>query len=1039
MITSDALLPTCETPSSALGADAPVAGRYRLEHLLGKGGCGEVHAARDLLTGAMVAVKQMLAGSGMDPARVRREVRALRALKLPGVVDLVDEGLEAGRSYLVMELVHGAPFPGLALPTAPEALLAPTQSLLATLARVHEVGVVHRDLKPGNVLVDAAGRVTLLDFGLAAGTVVGDRITADGFILGTLAYLAPEQVTGAAVGARADLYAVGVMLFEALTGRLPFDARDTRSLLLARVTRAPMPVRALCPGVPDALGDLVDALLSRRPEDRPRSAADALAALAGHRSPTEGALPFLGREALVAAAEAALEAGRTFDVVGRAGQGRTRLAQVISARLEATGRTVVRLFPARRPFGSLGRLADALMADPAQRLASLDAAVTLAEAAVTEALAAGVVLVADDAERLDRYTQALLERVSERGAGGVLRLFAEPGPPGGVTLAALAVDDLRALFTGAELVLHLPSDAARLLHRRTAGVPSRVVGEVESWVSLGLARWVGDRLRVDRPTLDRLLAAPVDIPSGGARVSGSDVTDDEPELREHLGWLALAGPRVPARVVQAAMGVPAWAFEAGLRELEARGWARSLEAVVSGTHERLVELQVHVGLDDVWTTSARQAAHRALADRLPVGSPGRLYHRFATGDTAGLADEVAAQADAEVAGGRVAQALAALAEGASHLRAPADAAQRSTLLARWAEYALLDGSTAAIDAALYEVCRVQPADAHLEALLRAAVGALGLSASESLSAAVAVPVSDDLRLEIARRGVMMLAARRYALSVEEQVLSECLTWAEAHEAPEVTAAAAFWEARVTYRRTEFDRAALRFEASAAAHRLPTQRLHSTLRAASCWMEAFDFARAHALAAAALGEAASLRHGPLEARAHWLLRTSAYRAGAVLAPCPELVEATNELGVPALLPLILLTEAAIAWRAGDLGAARTLAVSCAQRFEAVHNRDAADLARALAAACGAEIEASILDQVAERAPACPYALTSVQTLGLLAHARPERAAALLTVIQRLATECPPGSGAHRLDVISAEEALVMADAAATQKTPTTPII
>jgi hypothetical protein len=193
------------------------------------------------------------------------------------------------------------------------------------------------------------------------------------------------------------------------------------------------------------------------------------------------------------------------------------------------------------------------------------------------------------------------------GDRGVLRLFAEPGPPGGVTLAALSVDDLRALFTGAELVLHLPSDAARLLHRRTAGVPSRVVGEVESWVSLGLARWVGDRLRVDRPTLDRLLAAPVDIPSGGARVSGSDVTDDEPELREHLGWLALAGPRVPARVVQAAMGVPAWAFEAGLRELEARGWARSLEAIVSGTHERLVELQL-------WLAS-RSGSGGTLADQ----------------------------------------------------------------------------------------------------------------------------------------------------------------------------------------------------------------------------------------------------------------------------------------------------------------------------------------------------------------------------------------------------------------------------------------
>src|SRR5579883_739740 len=132
-----------------------IAGRYVLERLLGRGGQAEVWSAADRITGSRVAVK--LLGEGASPARARREIATLRLLRLPGVVRLLDEGVDDERGFVVMELVLGAPFPGVATPCTWAELGPPTLRLLETLARVHACGVVHRDLKPANVLVTADG------------------------------------------------------------------------------------------------------------------------------------------------------------------------------------------------------------------------------------------------------------------------------------------------------------------------------------------------------------------------------------------------------------------------------------------------------------------------------------------------------------------------------------------------------------------------------------------------------------------------------------------------------------------------------------------------------------------------------------------------------------------------------------------------------------------------------------------------------------------------------------------------------------------
>jgi hypothetical protein len=279
-------------PADSAPGRPPIAGRYAIRARIGRGGHGEVWEADDLLAGTRVAIKLLDGGAGVEPARVRREVAALRLLRLPGVVRMLDEGLDQGVPFLVMERIVGAPFPGRAGPRCWADVAGVTASLLQTLGRIHAAGVVHRDLKPENVLVDAEGRPTILDFGLSFRGALAGGLTAEGVVLGTPAYLAPEQILGGPVSAATDLYALGAMLHESLSGRVPHEASDFAELMRARLTRAVTPLAQVAPGVPAAVARLVDRLLARAPEDRPRSAEDVLAELQGAPGLLEGvALP----------------------------------------------------------------------------------------------------------------------------------------------------------------------------------------------------------------------------------------------------------------------------------------------------------------------------------------------------------------------------------------------------------------------------------------------------------------------------------------------------------------------------------------------------------------------------------------------------------------------------------------------------------------------------------------------------------------------------------------------------------------------------
>jgi serine/threonine-protein kinase len=270
---------------SALGAlRAALTGRYTVDRELGRGGMATVYLARDLRHDRAVAIKVLARELGDGAERFLREIRIAARLTHPHVLGVHDSGEGPGLLYYVMPYVDGETLRARlaregALPLADAVRLL--RELADALAYAHEGGVVHRDLKPENVLL-SGGHAVVADFGIAQALAAAARdgpgahgsLTAPGVALGTPGYMAPEQAAGErAVDHRADLYALGVVAYEVLTGRPPFPERSARLLLAAHARAAPEEIAARRPDVPRPLAALVMRLLAKRPADRPQSAA----------------------------------------------------------------------------------------------------------------------------------------------------------------------------------------------------------------------------------------------------------------------------------------------------------------------------------------------------------------------------------------------------------------------------------------------------------------------------------------------------------------------------------------------------------------------------------------------------------------------------------------------------------------------------------------------------------------------------------------------------------------------------------------------
>ena len=274
-------------------ADRIVADRYRLERRLAAGGMGEVWAARDLELDRLVALK--LLGPEADPARFQREAHAAAALSHPNVTQLFDYGAWEGRPYMVLEFLPGGTLEerlrdGRPLPDAETERIA--HEIAAGLAHAHDRGLVHRDLKPANVLFDADGRAKIADFGIARMGGAG-TLTEAGTLLGTAAYISPEQAAGEPATAASDVYSFGVILFRMLTGRLPFAAEVPLELVAMHRNDPPPPVASVRPDAPPQLARVADACLAKDPAARPADGSALLAALGGVPATTEAATAVL--------------------------------------------------------------------------------------------------------------------------------------------------------------------------------------------------------------------------------------------------------------------------------------------------------------------------------------------------------------------------------------------------------------------------------------------------------------------------------------------------------------------------------------------------------------------------------------------------------------------------------------------------------------------------------------------------------------------------------------------------------------------------
>jgi serine/threonine protein kinase len=264
-----------DDPTSQFAAES-LGDRYQLEQLIGEGAFARTYRARDTRLARVVAVKLLRSHYAADPNfldRFRREARSAARVDHPNVVHVYDYGGHNGAYYLVLQYVPGRDLKQVieeSVPLSPEDAIRITREILSGLAAIHAAGIIHRDIKPQNVLIGWDGVPRVTDFGIAyedgQSRVTG--LTSHGTTLGTPAYMAPEQAHGEPVSAATDLYAVGVVLFEMLTGRLPFKAENMLAMMVAHIEQTPSPPSTYQPGVPPELDAVVLRALAKAQKDR---------------------------------------------------------------------------------------------------------------------------------------------------------------------------------------------------------------------------------------------------------------------------------------------------------------------------------------------------------------------------------------------------------------------------------------------------------------------------------------------------------------------------------------------------------------------------------------------------------------------------------------------------------------------------------------------------------------------------------------------------------------------------------------------------
>jgi serine/threonine protein kinase len=283
---------------------AEILGHYRIVRLLGKGAMGEVYAAQDTVLGRPVALKVLPPATAGDPGRrdrFEREARAVAALNHPSIVTIHSVEEAEGVLFLTMELIEGRPLSELIPPQGMvlDRFLQLALPLADAVSAAHRRGIVHRDLKPANVMVTEEGRLKVLDFGLAKlkeaeppegemSTLPTWEQTREGRIVGTIPYMSPEQAEGKAVDARSDVFSLGIVLYEMVTGRRPFHGDTSVGMLSSILRDTPVAVSDLRPELPSEVGRIIRRCLEKDPVRRMQTALDLRNELEDLRSDSSG-------------------------------------------------------------------------------------------------------------------------------------------------------------------------------------------------------------------------------------------------------------------------------------------------------------------------------------------------------------------------------------------------------------------------------------------------------------------------------------------------------------------------------------------------------------------------------------------------------------------------------------------------------------------------------------------------------------------------------------------------------------------------------
>ncbi|HEX6179386.1 MAG TPA: serine/threonine-protein kinase, partial [Thermoanaerobaculia bacterium] len=271
-------------------------GRYKIEQILGRGGMGVVYRATDTQLDETVAIKT-LPGDAMqrspeDLERFKREIRLARKITHRNVLRTYDYGEADGIYFISMEFVRGYTLSELEQETrqlAPRAAMGIARQICRGLQAAHEQGIIHRDIKPQNVLIDAKGEVKLMDFGIARVAESPEAMTQAGLIVGTPHYMSPEQVRGDQLDSRSDVYSMGVLMYEMLAGKRPFESSSLTGVLTAHITENPRPLIEVRPEVGQRINEIIMRCLVKDPKQRYADAGALLADLDRVQAPAAAA------------------------------------------------------------------------------------------------------------------------------------------------------------------------------------------------------------------------------------------------------------------------------------------------------------------------------------------------------------------------------------------------------------------------------------------------------------------------------------------------------------------------------------------------------------------------------------------------------------------------------------------------------------------------------------------------------------------------------------------------------------------------------